>query len=144
MNLDFLRKKKSNLRCEQPFSCDHPLSWETVYIRRTNETILGRSSLDDMFNVIALRQTEQNKNLFCMYKRDDGFVQNFFVPALVQSLRRGDSIIVCTCDDSLGQQAQKLCLDNNRSYIEPKDIMNSHAGTRVLTGNCMIVLNPNE
>lgn len=141
MNLGFRKKKPVP---ENKVSSGHPLTWENVYIRKTPETILARVDPNDRLNVIALRPTEQNKNLFCIYERDDSFIRVFFIPALVQALRRGDSIIVCTGNQKLGDRARQICLDNNRSYIEPKDIMNDSAGTRVLNGNCMIVLDMRE
>ena len=131
-------------KCISPISLGLPLPWENIYIRKTNETILARMSPDDRFNVIAFRPTEANKNLFCKYVAGDTFIPWFFIPALVQALRRGENVIVYTGCEALAKQAEQICLDNNRSYIEVHDLMKDGIGTKILTGNCMAVISPVE
>lgn len=120
------------------------LPWESVYVRQTNETILARMSPDDIFNVIALRPAESNKNLFCKYVEGDKFIPWFFIPALVQALRRSENIIVYTGCEAVAEQAKQICLGNNRSYVEVHDLMQDGIGTKILTGNCMAVVSPVE
>lgn len=144
MNFDLFHKNRADVTTRHPFHYTCPLPWQIAYIRKTDETILGRPSPDDIFNVIVLRPSEQNKNVFCMYEKDDSFMENFFVPALVQALRRGDSLVICTSDTEFAEKAKQLCLDNNRNLLEPGNILRENVGSKVLSGNCMAVLNPKE